>query len=161
MRDLAAKLGVGRTTLYRWCGDREQLLSDVIWSVTEELIQGFYAATGELRGKQRLREGVRLFMEFAAQDEALRAFLRNETHAALRLMTVRGSGRTQHDRLVAELTRLIKDENEREDMQLRAAPELVAFTIVRVMEGFLYNDAIAAVEPQLEQAMEVLEFLLA
>jgi hypothetical protein len=75
-------------------------------------------------------------------------------------MTARGTGRSQHDRLVAELTRLIK-ENDRQDLQLRAAPELVAFTIVRVMEGFIYNDAIAAVEPRLEEAMEVLDFLLA
>jgi AcrR family transcriptional regulator len=161
MRDLAEKLGVGRTTLYRWCGDREQLLSDVIWSVTEDLIRGFEASTSEVRGRERLRLGIRLFLEHAAQDAALHAFLRNETHAALRLMTGRGNGRTQHDRLVAELARLIKQENEREDMQLRAAPELVASTIVRVMEGFIYNDAIAAVEPQLDDALEVLDFLLA
>jgi hypothetical protein len=29
------------------------------------------------------------------------------------------------------------------------------------MEGFIYNDAIAAVEPQLDDALEVLDFLLA
>lgn len=156
MRELAAKLGVARTTLYRWCGDREQLLADVVWSVTEELIGGFEAATLELRGRERLRQGVRLFMQFSAQEPALRALLKNETHAAMRLMSGIHSAR-----LVAELARLINEENEREDMQLRASPELVAFTIVRVMEGFIYNEAIAAVEPRLEEAMEVLDFLLA
>ena len=161
MRELAEKLGVGRTTLYRWCGDREQLLTDVIWSVTEGLIRAYEEQTLDLHGKDRLRQGIRLFMEFAAQDPALRALFANETHFALRLMTVRGSGRTLHDRLVAELTRLIAEEDERHPMHLRAAPPLVAFTIVRVMEGFLYNDSIAAVEPRLDEAMEVLDFLLA
>jgi hypothetical protein len=36
---------------------------------------------------------------------------------------------------------------------------LVALTIVRLMEAFIYNDAIAAVGPRLQEAMEVLDFL--
>jgi AcrR family transcriptional regulator len=159
MSELASNLGVGRTTLYRWCGHRERLLSDVIWSVTEERIRSFEAAT-KLTGKKRLREGVRVFMEATAQDPALQAFLRNETHAALRLMTIPGDGTTQHDRLVSEAARLIREENERHDMHLRGNPELVATAIVRLMEGFVYNEAIAAVEPRLDEAMDVLDFLL-
>lgn len=160
MLGLSRKLGVGRTTLYRWCGHRERLLSDVIWSVTEDRIHAFETATVGLQGKERLREGIRLFMESAANDPALHAFLRNETHAALRLMTTSGAGDTQHDRLVAELARLIREENEREDMHLRAEPEVVAMTLVRVMEAFIYNDTIARVEPRIDEAMKVLDFLL-
>lgn len=160
MLELSRKLGVGRTTLYRWCGHRERLLGDVIWTVTEERIHAFEAATVGMKGKERLREGVRLFMESAANDPALHAFLRNETHAALRLMTAPGAGDTQHDRLIAELARLIREENQREDMHLRAEPEVVAMTIVRVMEAFIYNDTIARVEPRLDEAMRVLDFLL-
>jgi AcrR family transcriptional regulator len=160
MRELAARLGVGRTTLYRWCGDRRQLLTEVIWSVTEDLIGEFEAATAELRGRERVREGVRRFLEVSAADPALRALFRNERHVALRLMTVPGDGRTHHDRLIAELASLIEEENQRGDMKLRASPVLVATTIVRVMEGFIYNDAIAAVEPRLDEADEVLDFLL-
>lgn len=160
MRELAAGLGVSRTTLYRWCGDREQLLTDVIWSVTAEAISQFESATSELRGRLRLRTGVELFLQFVATDNALQAFIANETHAALRLMTTDRQGNGYQDRLVAELTRLIAEENEREDMQLGAAPELAAYTIVRVLTGFVYNDSIAAVEPQLDKAMEVLDFIL-
>jgi AcrR family transcriptional regulator len=160
MRELAGRLGVGRTTLYRWCGDRQRLLTDVVWSVTEELIRGCEEATTELTGKERLREGVRLFIEYAAQDPALHAFFRNDRHVALRMMTVQGNGTTHHDRLVAALTTLIAEEEERRAMKLRASPHLVAVTIVRLMEGFIYNDAIAAVEPQLDEATEVLDFVL-
>ena len=160
MLELSRRLGVGRTTLYRWCGHRERLLSDVIWSLTEERIHAFEAATVGLRGKERLREGIRLLMESAAHDPALHAFLRNETHAALRLMTAPGAGDTLHDRLIAELSRLIREENERTDLHLRAEPEVVAMTIVRVMEAFIYNDTIARVEPRIDEAMRVLDFLL-
>jgi AcrR family transcriptional regulator len=154
-------LGVGPTTLYRWCGDRQRLLTDVIWSVTDERISAFEAATEDLRGKERLRAGVRMFLEASADDPALLAFFRNERHTALRLMTISGSGSTQHDRLVAETKRLLEQEDEREGMGLRGSPEVVALAIVRLMEAFVYNDAIAAVEPRFDEAMEVLDFLLA
>jgi tetracycline repressor-like protein len=54
-------------------------------------------------------------------------------------------------RLVAELARLIEEAVQRGEMKLRARPKLVATTIVRLMEGFIYNDAIAAVEPRLDE----------
>jgi hypothetical protein len=71
------------------------------------------------------------------------------------------SGATQHDRLVGELTRLIREEEERGKMGLRGEPEIVAAAIVRLMESYTFNDAIAAVEPRLDEAMKVLDFVLA
>jgi AcrR family transcriptional regulator len=161
MRELAQSLGVSRTTLYRWCGNREELLTEVIWSVTEELIHAFEEATTPLRGRERLRRGIRLFLEHSAHDPALRALLDHEGHIALRLMTASGDGRSHQDRVVAELARIIEEEDQRADLRLHAPAALVAYTIGRVMGGFIYDDAIAAVDPQIDKAMEVLDFLLA
>jgi AcrR family transcriptional regulator len=160
MRELAENLGVGRTTLYRWCGDRQQLLKDVVWSIAEGWIDQTERATRRLHGRARVRESVRMFNRMVAGDPALKAFLRNETHAALRVVTASGDGTTVHDRVVATLVTLIEYENQREDMGLRARPEIVASTIVRVMESFIYNDAIAAVDPRLDDAVEALDYLL-
>src|SRR6185437_1391993 len=38
MSALARELGVNRVTLYRWVGSREQLLVDVIWNLTDHLL---------------------------------------------------------------------------------------------------------------------------
>src|SRR6266550_3875624 len=35
MSELATELGVGRATLYRWVGSREQLLGEVLWTLSE------------------------------------------------------------------------------------------------------------------------------
>jgi hypothetical protein len=66
-------------------------------------------------------------------------------------MTQNRGGRSQHDRLVAELARLIEEEGQRADLHLGAPADLVAYTVIRVMAGFVYNDAIAAVQPQLDR----------
>jgi len=71
-------------------------------------------------------------------------------------MTTDRGGRGHQDRLVAELARLI----EREDIRLGVDPDLVAYTLVRALNGFVYNDSIAAIEPQLDKAMEVVDFIL-
>jgi len=160
MRELAASLGVSRTTLYRWCGDREQLLTDAIWSVTEDHLNLFEQQAADVHGKDRLRLFIQLFMQASANDPPLHAFLRNEGHTALRLMTTSRNGNGQQDRIVAALATLIAEENEREDMQLGADPDLVAYTLVRALSGFVYNDAIAAIEPRLDKAMEVVDFIL-
>src|SRR5262245_25508423 len=33
MNDLAREVGIGRATLYRWVGSRDQLLGEVLWSL--------------------------------------------------------------------------------------------------------------------------------
>jgi hypothetical protein len=38
---------------------------------------------------------------------------------------------------------------------------LIAYAIVRLIEGLIYNDAIAAVEPRLDEAGEIARLLLA
>ncbi len=161
MRELARGLGVARNTLYRWCGDREDLLTDVIWSITEELIQHFEAATEHLRGRERLRAGIEMFVTYSSQDHALRTFLDHERFTALRVMTASRDGQSHQDRVVAELTRIIAEEDQRTDLRLGAPPEIVAYTIGRVMAGFIYNDQIATVDVQLDKAMQVLDYLLA
>ena len=35
MSELATALGISRATLYRWVGDREQLLGEILWSFAE------------------------------------------------------------------------------------------------------------------------------
>ncbi len=39
MQALARSLGVNRATLYRWVGSREQLLTEILWSLIEPTIR--------------------------------------------------------------------------------------------------------------------------
>lgn len=158
MRELAAELGVSRNTLYRWTGDRERLLQDVIWSLSEAAIDEIWAATARRRGVSRLVESLRRYLVTIVESHALQAFLRNETYVALRLLTSQGAFQ---DRLVAKVQALVEEEAARGAFTPRADTGLLAYATVRTMEGFVYNDTVVRTEPEVERAVQVIRLLLA
>jgi hypothetical protein len=42
----------------------------------------------------------------------------------------------------------------------RADPDALAYAVVRITEGFIYNDAILAVEPAVDEAAAIVALLL-
>lgn len=46
------------------------------------------------------------------------------------------------------------------ESRISADPDVLAYAVVRITEGFIYNDAIAAVEPAVEEAGAVVALLL-
>jgi AcrR family transcriptional regulator len=158
MRALAAELGVSRATLYRWAGHREQLLSDVIFSLSDDVFEQAIHDTARLSGADRLLAVFRHHVGVLVGSSALQAFLRHETHAALRILTSRG-GSVQR-RTVSRLADLYRQEARTGGFRPRADPDVLAYAVVRITEGFIYNDAIAAVEPAVEEAAAVVALLL-
>jgi AcrR family transcriptional regulator len=157
MRELAAELGVSRNTLYRWTGDRERLLQDVIWSLSEAAIDAIWAATARRRGVSRLVEALRRYLVTIVESHALQAFLRNETYVALRLLTSQGAFQ---DQLVAKVRALVEEEAARGAFTPRADIGLLAYATVRTMEGFVYNDTVVRAEPEVDRAVRVIRLLL-
>jgi len=157
MRELATEVGVARNTLYRWTGGREQLLQDVIWSLSEAAIDEIWAATSRRRGTSRLLEALRRYLVTIVESHALQAFLRNETYVALRLLTSHGPFQ---DRLVAKVRQLIEEEAARGTFVPRADTALLAYATVRTMEGFVYNDTVVRAEPEVDSALKVIRLLL-
>ncbi|MEV0766162.1 QsdR family transcriptional regulator [Nocardia sp. NPDC050435] len=156
MRRLAAHLEVGRTTLYRWSGGREQLIIDVIWSFTDAAVEAAWTTNADLEGVARLLGTARSYLQVLTSFAPLAAFLRNETHFALRLLT---SGPYQQ-RLVAKVERLLQEEAERAGLELRAESGLLAYATVRLLEGFAYNDSIADLDVRTDDALEILTLIL-
>lgn len=157
MRELARELEISRNTLYRWTGGREQLLADVIWNLSARAIADIWAATSRRRGASRLREALRLYLVTVVGSEPLHAFLRNETQAALRLLTTRGPFQ---DRLVAEVARLMQAELDRSAWAPRGPVGTLAYAVVRLIEGFVYNDVIVQQDTAVDEAMTVIDLLL-
>jgi AcrR family transcriptional regulator len=158
MRALASELGVSRATLYRWTGDREHLISDVIFSLSDEIFQRAKRETARLTGSARLLAVWRFHVETLVAAAPLHAFLRQETHTALRVLTSRASSVQQ--RTVAAVADLYRAEQAAGHFAPGTDPDTLAYAVVRVTEGFIYNDAIAAVEPAIERAEAVVALLL-
>lgn len=158
MRALALELEISRATLYRWTGDRDELLGDVLWSLSDDVFEQAKQATVHLRGTERLLAIFRRHVQALIDARALRVFLQQETHAALRILTAR-DGLVQ-PRTVQRLAELYREEQEAGSLQPAVDVETLAYAVVRVTEGFIYNDAVVAVEPELERAAAIVSLLL-
>lgn len=156
MLELAQRLGVGRTTLYRWAGDREAVLTALFQDGLENILdEAERAARGS--GARRVIDAVRIVMTSAASLAPFQTFLRNEPHLALRLIT---TGEPIHGRVVAFVQRLIAEERRHAAFAPALDDGTLAYAIVRLGEAFLYSHIISGTEPDLERGIEVITALL-
>ena len=158
MQALAAELRVSRATLYRWCGHREQLLSDVLWSLSHQLFERAKADHRAKRGAARVLAVFRQHTREIVHAEPLQVFLQQETHAALRLLTSESGG--VQPRTVADLAGLLREEQAAGTLRLRADVDSLAYAIVRMTEGFIYHDTVVGTEPDVERAASMVALLL-
>jgi AcrR family transcriptional regulator len=157
MGRLAEQLGISKATLYRWTGSREQLLGEVLAYFSEDGFDDAYEQTKELTGAERVLECLRRYMQTIVSMEALRRFIQNETPLAIRVLTARG-GPPQAS-AVRRITLLLEEEEAR-GLELRAPADLLAYAITRVGEGFIYNEAIADTQPEVDTAVDMMRLLV-
>jgi AcrR family transcriptional regulator len=149
---LAAELGVGRTTIYRWFGSREQLLGQVVARAAEAVLEQIRAETTG-SGGPLLLEIFDRFNRALADAPALRAFLEQERDTALRI--INSSGGVVTPRMVERIAETI-------DAQVRSGAyrppveiETLAYAIVRLAEAFIFNDAAAGIRGDVDRLRDV------
>src|ERR1700759_963156 len=104
---VAARLGLGRPTIYRWFGSREALLGEVI-ARQLELLRARKRAEVRRRGAVRLLEGLDRVHHTLTRSRAVRRLLEQERHGAMRLLTT--SAGVVEPRAVACVQALIEEE---------------------------------------------------
>jgi AcrR family transcriptional regulator len=157
VQGIAAELGIGRTTVYRWFGSREGLLGEVLALAARPLID-------EARDGARGRGGPMLLDTFDRLNRALvaapalRTFVEQEHDTALRTITS-GAGVVQ-TQMVAWIAELIEAEERagRYDPPVDAAT--LAYAIVRLAEAFLFHDAVQGVAGDVDRLRDVEAALL-
>jgi len=155
---LARRAGVGRATLYRRAGNREQLLDQVLWWRARRLIAGQVQASAHLTGTDRLIAVVGGVVRAIGADRPVRMFLESEPETALRVLT--GSRSTVHHGMAAALENLIDLERGRGAFDASLDTPTLAFAIVRVADGFLYTGVIADRASGMGRAVIAIEALL-
>ena len=89
MGALAAELGIGRTTLYRWVGEREDLIEEVLAGLVDDWFEEVdRAARGT--GRARVIDLFRKFLEIAAASGPLTELAGREPALTMRLLLDRG-----------------------------------------------------------------------
>jgi AcrR family transcriptional regulator len=158
MRSLANELGIGRATLYRRTGSRDQLLGHVLWYLTRRNLDRAARAAEGRAGTERVLAVIEAFLQSVVEQPSLRHFLETEPEAALRILTSK-RGFVQPG-AIAHLERLLGQEVAAGAFRPRLDVRTLAFVIVRIGEGFLYADVIADGEPDVGKALEVIRQLV-
>jgi AcrR family transcriptional regulator len=156
VRAVAAELGLGRTTIYRWFGSRDGLLGEVLVRAAEPVMDGARARAKGTGATRLLDMFDRINRDLAAAP-ALRTFLEQERDA-LRIL-VSGSGIVQ-PRMVAKITGFIDEEVRAGTYEPAVEPETLAYAIVRLAEAFLYNDTVTGIRGDVERLRKVEAVLL-
>jgi AcrR family transcriptional regulator len=144
MQQLAAELGVDRTTLFRWVGNRDRLMADILISMTDPTIEEA-VKTAEGTGGARIAAIARNYARILIETEFFQAFIRREAERALRLLTSNASPVQAH--VVAYFEKLLRQEQDRGNLVHSMALHDLAYLIVRIVESFIYADMITGDEP--------------
>ena len=153
---VAAELGLGRTTIYRWFGSREGLIGETVARAAEPLFEDARAGAKGSGGDALLDTFDRINRALAAAP-ALRSFLELERDA-LRILT--SSGGIVHRRAVAMIEGFIEAEVRAGAYRAPVDPSTLAYAIVRLAEAFLFNDETAAMRGDVDRLRELEAALL-
>jgi hypothetical protein len=157
MLALAAELGIARATLYRWTGDREQLLSDILWTRVHALFEHVVHTTRQ-RGADGLRIGTTRFLTQLATGGELTQFLQIEGAAGLRLITDYCGG--VRPRLVDAIAAWIQREVNDGYYRAPEDPQLLADGMVSLGERFLYHGGSVESNPDADTASRMIALLI-
>lgn len=142
LRAIAADLGLGRTTIYRWFGSREGLIGEVLKAAADPLLDAARAAA-EGSGGAALLDTFDRYNRSLVAAPALRTFVEQERETALRIITS-GAG-VVDPHLVGRVTALIEAEVRAGAYDPPVDVETLGFAIVRLAEAFLFNDVVAGI----------------
>jgi AcrR family transcriptional regulator len=156
MSALAAELGIGRATLYRWVGNREDLLATVLAEGTERT---FRAAIKDAEGEgvPLLLDCMRRFMHSVLDTPALKALTQREPLLFLRLATMPGAIEGRAADLICEL---LEQEAASGRVDLMLPAPVMAQAIIRICDSHLYAHLLGRGDPEVETALQLVSLLL-
>lgn len=158
MGRLAARLGVDRTSLFRWVGNRDALLSEVLWSLAVPTLDQADAATRGVHGAERVTGVLTHFVRDLITASYFRAFLQREPARALRLLTTKESEIQR--RYVASVEVLVRQELGDQPFGRSVSAQDLAYLLVRISESFTYADLINGDVPSAERARAAFDLVL-
>jgi AcrR family transcriptional regulator len=158
MRALARRLGIGRATLYRWRGNRDDLLGDVLLWLGLRNLRRAEADVGTEPGPRRLLEVHAIHISRMTNSAGLRTFVRTEPDTASKLL-LDANGKV-HVGMTRALADLIRRQELEAGWRAPLGPDRLAHIMARVDETFMYADLIARDVPNTETPQLVFEMVL-
>jgi len=163
MQALARALSVDRATLYRWVGSREQLLSEVLWSLIDPTIRNLRKACGNVgpRADPELSPAAAVItgtVRDVMASPGMQRFLEREGDLALRLLTTKATD--FEARLIALIGQLVREEAAAGRLHAAIPADDLPYVLVRIMESYIYLGLITGEHPDPDRAARVISALL-
>lgn len=153
---LASDLEIGRATIFRWVGSREQLYGEIISSgFTIELERA--QAESRRPGIERLFDVIDRLLRALVASAPLKRFIEQDPEFALRVLTSKHS--TVQHRCMLAFKAGIEEQVAAGTMAPALPVEELAYLLVRIVESFLYRDVITGAEPDIDMAVRAIRIL--
>jgi AcrR family transcriptional regulator len=153
---LAEELGVGRATVFRWVGTKEQLYGEVISGAFAQTLEWAKRASSG-SGAKYLTEVTRNLLTALLASQPLRMFIKQDPEFAMRIV-MSTSSPVEH-RVISAVRGLIEAEIDAGHLEPAMDVGSLAYVIVRIAESFLYRDVISGDEPDVATATKAIGLL--
>lgn len=152
MHTVASQLDIGRSTLYRWVGDREKLMDQVILaSIGDMWDDARAAARGE--GIDRVLDATRRFMQACVDFEPLATFAQREPNLALRVLL-------DPDGLVTKALARNLSRETAETAPVIDVPEETFGVLALAATALLWAHVAASREPNVDATIDIMRAVL-
>lgn len=155
--DLANELDVSRGKLYRWVGNKDLLLDEILWSLSKPTFAKLVKETPGV-GVEHVVEVHRQFMTTMLAFPPLQTFINYDPSYAVRILTRSVAG--LDDRFVRMAADHLDNQAENGHMTLPAEPKVLATIFVRSNEALIYSDIISGRPPSIEIACALSRVIL-
>ncbi|MBO2451113.1 hypothetical protein J4573_28715 [Actinomadura barringtoniae] len=148
-REIAARFGMSRTTLFRRVGNREELMGEALWWLAERALaraaerwdDQYGTAVRDEKGVLRSLRVLEFYGATAVNDAGFVRLLENEPVVAMRVLTD-PHGRVQPRAAAAHVALFERDVADGGFMPL-VDLETLGYAAVRLHEAVLYSDVLA------------------
>lgn len=155
---LASELGVSRASAYRWFGDNDRLLAEVLVGRVQDNFQARLLENADKSGRARVLGVVDGFLRYAASSERFEALLRREPQRVLKV--VASSSHPVQLATVRLVEQLLEEERAAGRLELPSDAGTLAYAVVRLMEAYLYADVMAGEKRDLDTAVRLVGLLI-
>ena len=167
MSALAQQVGIGRATLYRWVGNREELLGVVLAEAAERTFRSAerlalaaaspeYVA-GSSGGPEYVVDVIARFMRAVLAAPGLKALTQREPMVFIRLATTPGA---IEDRAATFIGELLERERKAGRLPLVLPAPALAVAIVRICDFHMYAHLLGRGAPEVETALDIVRVLV-
>lgn len=163
MQTLASTLHVDRTTVYRWLGSREKLLTDILLSLIVPTFAKHRDAlcppgSPDVPGQSSAAAVMTKIINDVIGNAGLQSFIDREGDLALRLMTTKASG---FEKKMVDLTKdFLREEAYQGRLNVTIPLDDLPYVVIRIMESYAYIGLITGEHPNADRADRVINALL-